>query len=131
MLLRSDGTAAACGGNDFGQCNIPAVRACHVRYVADLKLKLVLLAMFSDVPDGHLMSFFTLSGEEQCSFTVLATNKASDILARLRHTLGRADVEIDVVLPANQLLSQLVSGSPLVTLEAFMPESSRKRRRRS
>ncbi len=76
----------------------------------------ILQASFSYHASGNLMHFSKLSGEERCSFRVLATDQISDILARLKRELG----SVDGVLPGAQLLSKVISQDPLATLEPFM-----------
>jgi len=121
VLLRSDGAALACGEYRV----IPSLQSWlervqfrnpRVRYVANSKPvvppNVVLQAFFSCHADGNLMHLLKLSGEELCSFRILATDKTYDMLIRVRHEQG----QVDVVLPDGQLLSQIILQDPLTTL---------------
>lgn len=130
VLVRSDGTAVSCGGNANGQCDVPSKRraswlqrmsskAPALHYVTNstpITKCYILQAFFSYTADGNLMHFSKLSGEEQCSFGVLSTDRVSDILTRIRDQQGISDV----VFHGGQLLSQIVSDDPLATLEPFI-----------
>ena len=91
-----------------------------VKYVTnsmtDISKSVLLQATFGYHVDGILMHFWKLSGEELCSFRVLATDLASDTLVRIRDMSG----SVDVVMPRGQLLSQVISQHPLTTLETLM-----------
>ena len=113
VLLRSDGTAVACGDNHYGQCNLPALDGglTYVRSGRSLPA-LVLQASF----DGTLMHFDTLGGEELFHIEATATGRLADLRVQIMHEIGSMYSRVDVVLPGGELLSKILSEEPSALL---------------
>merc|ERR1712224_521832 len=114
---RGDGTAVACGYNEHGQCNLPALDG-GLTYVhsgqSRLLPSLVLQALF----DGTSMHFVTLGGEELCHIEATATERLADLRVQLMHEIGSMYSRVDVVLPGGELLSNILSEEPSALLGA-------------
>ncbi|CAK0895829.1 unnamed protein product, partial [Prorocentrum cordatum] len=107
VLLRSDGTVAACGQNADGQCDVPALEG-GVTYTARLfGVKLLLQASF----DGVSLRFLTLGGVERCRLLVAPGALLADVHHQLLDEnaagrLGPGFDRVDAVLPDRLLLSE-------------------------
>jgi len=73
-------------------------------------------------PDGQAptMVFHKLSGAEVCTFSVAGHYRLSRIFERVKSEVNEKFLEIDVILPGGDLLGQVLSENPLVTLGSFM-----------
>ena len=115
VLLRSDGTAVACGRNADGQCHLPALDG-GLTYVHSgqscLLPPIVLQASF----DGTSIHFVTLGGEELCHIEATATEHLADLRVQLMHEIGSMYSRVDVVLPGGELLSGILSQEPSALL---------------
>ena len=117
VLLRSDGTAVACGGNTDDRCNLPALDGGLTYVHSRLLPALVLQASF----DGTSMHFVTLGGEELCHIEATATERLADLRVQLIQEIGSMHSRVDVVLPGGELLSRILSEEPSALLG--MPNS--------
>ena len=117
MLLRSDGTAVACGKNDEGQCNIPQAEPC-ISYVGDLQSgrQLVVQVNFSFEDDLVSLRCSSLSGDEILSLNAAKSDLAWEIHKRIAHELRVALQSLQVVLPDGQLLAKVCRANPEATL---------------
>merc|ERR1739836_82776 len=98
-ILKSDGTAVACGDNGQGQCDLPALEE-GVMYVTSRLCtgpRLILQASFGSGDCTTVMCFHSLGGVQQCQLSVQPTEKLSDLLVRLASSVGGS--QPDVVLP--------------------------------
>jgi hypothetical protein len=66
------------------------------------------------------MVFHKLSGAEVCTFSVAEHYRLSRIFERVKSEVNEKFLEIDVILPGGDLLGQVLSENPLVTLGSFM-----------
>eukprot|EP00747_Dinoflagellata_sp_TGD_P046758 gnl/TRDRNA2_/TRDRNA2_144616_c1_seq1.p1 gnl/TRDRNA2_/TRDRNA2_144616_c1~~gnl/TRDRNA2_/TRDRNA2_144616_c1_seq1.p1 ORF type:complete len:146 (-),score=18.35 gnl/TRDRNA2_/TRDRNA2_144616_c1_seq1:8-445(-) len=126
VLLRSDGTAVACGSNGYGQCQIPSLRSwtewlslqpARLKYSGQTGQTrslptLVLQASF----DGTAMHFVTLGGEERCQIKAAPIDRLADIHVQLLHKIGSLYSRVEVVLPGGELLTDFLSEHPLAVL---------------
>ena len=110
VLLRSDGTVVACGGNHVGQCSIPALDGDMTYTQAIRKPRILLQAAFQNSPDTTVMRLCFLSGEEYCRVNILPTDIISKVLARLGRDLGSHCLP-DVFLQNGELLTELESAT--------------------
>ena len=104
MLLKSDGTAAACGVNGFGKCDVPALEtrlAYTVRlFGRDLRLQASL--------DGGSVQFVSLGGVKRCRILAEPGATLAKVYDQLvaEHVKGRPGPGIDradAVLPDGRL----------------------------
>merc|ERR1712007_279754 len=120
VLLRSDGPVVTIGSRYSWQqprpFQGPFVYAAMEIGAIEPKSVVVLQASFKYDAEGLLnqMVFDKLNGERDCEFQVQAADCLSTILARLKHMHDR--VQIKVVLPGGQLMSEVISQGPLRTL---------------
>ena len=107
VLLKSDGNAVACGCNDFGQCNIPALAEGEV-----YGLKQIVLTV-------HLVNsqavFYLLSGRELVRIAVDTADDFAGILRKFKKEIWPDHRRYHVVLP---------TGAPL---RSAMPTAKRRR----
>ena len=127
VLLRSDGTAAVCGSNFAGQCNIPALNG-GLTYTPVFSKCLVLQMVF----DGTLMRVTNLSGNEVCQLAATSTDRLTDIHVRLMSKMRSNFLNLKVVLPNGELLRQVLAQEPSAVLSdrIWRPRRSRRRSRR-
>merc|ERR1740121_1114422 len=109
VLLRSDGTAVACGLNDDGQCDLPALVA-DLTYTAHLLPALLLQALL----DGDAMRFLTFGGAELSRARMAPAARLADIYCQLTadHRAGRLGPgawRVDAILPGGRLLNSVSS----------------------
>ena len=118
VLLRSDGTAVACGSNSSGQCTLPALGE-GITYTQSVPIqsleKIVLQASF----DGTWMLFATLSGAEHCRIEAKPTDRLADIFLALTTEIGSRPSMVDVVLPAGEVLRNILSREPSATIAGY------------
>ena len=118
VLLRSDGTAVACGSNSSGQCTLPALGE-GITYTQSVPIqsleKIVLQASF----DGTWMLFATLSGAEHCRIEAKPTDRLADIFLALTTEIGSRPSMVDVVLPAGEVLRNMLSREPSATIAGY------------
>ena len=105
VLLRTDGTAVACGYNEFGQCEVLSPDAGQT-YVAQSCPTIILQASF----DGDSIRCVTLGGVERFSIGAVPATRLTDIYDQLRadQRVGgplSAPVRVDAVLPGGRSLS--------------------------
>ncbi|CAK0799055.1 unnamed protein product [Prorocentrum cordatum] len=101
----SDGTAVACGVNDGGQCDLPALPA-GLTYTADLCPALLLQVSL----DGGSMVFVTIGGVERCRIRAAPTARLAVIYLQLvaEHRAGRLGPgawRVEAILPGGRPLS--------------------------
>lgn len=128
MLLRSDGTIAACGHNGLGQCSIPVLRSwrewltsrpAFTQYVQNMlmcskKAQHVPSKLLQASCSGHWMRFLYLSGEKACEIEVHAQQRLSDIRELLVSELPASHtfIQVDIILPDGELLNKLLMRDP-------------------
>ena len=117
VLLKSDGTAAAFGGNCRGQCNIPAL-ADGVKYTSNEGMPRTVLSLHFG--NGYA-AFCLLNGEERLRIEVNAADSFSDL--RLRYVKGMegAHGRFNVVLPTGTLLDKICMQTPSASVEPWLP----------
>ena len=98
MLRKSDGTAAACGNNRYGDCIIPALDV-GLLYVASSHAQLAVVCVLKASYDGAVIGFLQLDGESVAELEVDAAERLSHVRLRLAKALSRASSTIDVVFP--------------------------------
>ncbi|CAK0819876.1 unnamed protein product, partial [Prorocentrum cordatum] len=103
---RIDGSAVACGWNDAGQCELPALPA-GLTYMAHLLPGMLLQASL----DGDTMRFMTFGGAERSRSWAGPGARLADIYEQLLadHRAGRLGPgawRVDAVLPGGRLLSR-------------------------
>ena len=116
-MLKSDGTAAAFGGNCHGQCNIPAL-ADGVKYTSNEGMPRTVLSLHFG--NGYA-AFCLLNGEERLRIEVNAADSFSDL--RLRYVKGMkgAHGRFNVVLPTGTLLDKICMQTPSTSVEPWLP----------
>ena len=123
MLLRSDGTAVACGESAIGYCfhgvHIPSPKAgtfyvCDVSQGRDLVLQIDLDPVGED--DQVRLTCSGLTGEEVICWTSSGTDLAWDAHKRLARELNVYLQSFRVVLPDGQLLASVCRANPAATL---------------
>ncbi|CAK0840187.1 unnamed protein product [Prorocentrum cordatum] len=114
-LLRSDGTAVACGHNGYGECDLPEAGGGTAYGLPTL----VLQASF----DGVSVNFKTLCGEELCQIKVMATDGIAKNALKfdLAGMLGPKYLNVDVVSPEGKLLGNQLAE----TIEGFFGVAAR------
>ena len=118
-LLRSDGRVVACGGNYFGQCNIPRLRTwvealtlrdAALRYVPtrlhmEPKCVRVLQLYFSRSGNDSIeMTCTSLSGEISCIVHVHECSAISMITDKITAELNTSKAHLRLLLPSGGLL---------------------------
>ena len=106
VLLRSDGTAVACGRHEDGQTDLPELDE-DLAYIAHMLPALLLQVSF----DGDVVRFVTFGGAERCSTKAVPTARLADIYGKLTadHRAGRLGLGawlVDAILPGGRLLSR-------------------------
>merc|ERR1712032_3192 len=120
VLLRSDGTAVACGQNDSGQCDLPALEGDLTYKQAAAGSHHTKKIMLQSYFDGAALRLVMLNGEEVCQVRDVGTARLANIrVTLLSQFRGRASA-VDVVLPGGALLSAVVSQEPLALLAQFL-----------
>ena len=116
VLLKSDGTAVAFGGNCHGECNIPALAA-GVKYTSNEGMSRTVLSLHFG--NGYA-AFCLLTGEEWLRIEVNAADSFSDL--RLRYVKGMegAHGRFNVVLPTGTLLDKICKQTPSASVEAWL-----------
>merc|ERR1712232_115928 len=96
VLLRSDGTAVACGDNYDGRCDLPALEP-GTTYTEQAGNKTVLQATL----DGDTLRMSTLGGRVVCSISARSTDCLAGIHLRLRSQMRESQwpTPFDVVMP--------------------------------
>ena len=117
VLLRSDGTAVACGRNSDGQCDLPALEG-GLTYTCTLGRKLVLQASL----DGTSMQLTTMDGEELCRIHATATDCLSDVYKsiQLMPEVRSSCSRFDVILPGGEVLSNILAEDPSAVLGPYL-----------
>ena len=114
MLLKSDGTAAAFGDNQFGQCNISELPE-GISYTrsGDQRQRTLLHIEFG----SECAAFYMLSGEEVLRVKVNATDNLNDL--RLSYVNGIAGTSCRLwgVWPTGAMVEQRYSRTPAASLE--------------
>ena len=119
VLLDTSGSATAFGGNDSGQCNIPALPAPEgISYTrsGDQGQRTILNIQFG----SEYAAFYMLSGEEVLRVQVSAGDNLSDL--RLKYLSGIAGMRrrLCAVLPTGVLLDEQCAQTPSASLEPWL-----------
>merc|ERR1712216_546825 len=107
VLLKSDGTAVACGDNRFGQCSIPALDGSSTRYVTSFEVyrpRKVLQAS----SDEAILRFSGLDGTTVCELERKAGESISGLQIRLTQELHTGRDAVDIIFPGGMLLSTML-----------------------
>ena len=119
VLLRSDGTAVACGCNSHGQCGLPPLVGA-LTYVPQLLPTL----LFQASVDGGFVNFVTLGGVNRCQIAAAPGSPLVGVRDQLlaEHRLGRLGLglgRVDAVLPGGRFLSEATAEETVQS--AFRP----------
>ena len=114
VLLTSDGNAVACGQNDWGECNIPALPP-GITYVYRGAL-IVLTLFFCE----SYAAFCLLSGAEVCRFWVDALDTLMEIRKVFKGKTMTDYGKYRVVLPNGEFLSVACAQAPSTIIEPFL-----------
>ena len=114
VLIRSDGSAVACGQDGVFESVLPELDA-GVDMRA-LCCSLVLQACFL----GSSLQFVNLAGEQLCHFEASASDRLTGVRAQLMRRLGSRHVQVDVVLPNGQRLDQVVASDRMAVLHDYL-----------
>ena len=120
MLLKSDGTAAAFGFNDFGQCNIFELRLSEgVGYTrsGDQMPRTLLNIEFG----SEHAAFHMLSGEEVLRVKLNAADNLNDLRVKYINGVSGTCRRFWVALPTGALLDELCAQTPAASLEPWLP----------
>ena len=127
VLLRSDGRAAACGGNLDGQCNLPTPDP-GTWYFADVSVgqNLVLQLECGRQDDGMVLTCSGLTGGEMIRLNASPSDPAWNTQKRIASELQVPLQSLRVVLPEGQLLAAVCHAKPGASLADV--SETRKRR---
>merc|ERR1712196_318073 len=133
VLLRSDGTAVACGDNGEGQCRISpsTFRGEDVfRFRANPGLSPVRRIVLQAVFNGYLLKLLNLCGEVLYEDTAAPTERLVDLQRRLSiQLLGILPDRViaDVAMPGGAVLGIAAAHEPTAVLGQFLTASKRRR----
>jgi len=131
VLLRSDGTAVACGSNDYGQCKIPSPKSwrellsfappscgyiCYDHRPRVNDPVRVLQLNFVCEYGVCMLTCSSLAGREVLCLEAGVFDLASDTHKRVAQKLNADPQSIQVVLPDGQLLASICEAKPLTTV---------------
>ena len=114
VLIRSDGSAVACGQDGSFEYVLPELDA-GVDMRA-LCCSLVLQACFH----GSSLQFVNLAGERLCHLEASASDRLAGVRAQLMRMLGSRHVHVDVILPNGQRLDQVVASDRMAVLHDYL-----------
>ena len=117
MLLKSDGTAAAFGDNQFGQCNISELPE-GISYTrsGDQRQRTLLHIEFG----SECAAFYMLSGEEVLRVKVNATDNLNDLRLSYVNGIAGTSCRFCAVLPTGAILEHLCAQTPAASLEPWL-----------
>ena len=116
VLLRSDGSAVACGRTNETQCDIPPVAAVGCCYVFDVCQDYVLQVGVAFQDDTAVLTCWDLAGHELLHLRAIESDLACDIYKRIAHDLQVSLQSLRLVLSGGQLLASICRATPLATI---------------
>ena len=114
VLLRSDGSAVACGLNDEGQCNIPVFTTGS--YLFDCGKDYILQVDIAFKDDAWVLTCCDLAGHEVLGLRANESDLAWDTHKRIARDLQVNLQSLRLNLPDGQFLASICWASPLATI---------------
>ena len=118
VLLRTDGSAYACGLNQHGQCSIPSPEP-GTFYVEDRTFhwrdRVLQLDFVSD-ENEVILTCLDLAGQEVLRLKAQGSDLALDAKKRIAEKLHISLQSLQLVLPDGELLATVCKATPLVTV---------------
>lgn len=118
VLLRTDGSAYACGLNQHGQCSIPSPEL-GTFYVEDRTFhwrdRVLQLDFVSD-ENEVILTCLDLAGQEVLRLKAQGSNLALEAKKRIAEKLHISLQSLQLVLPDGELLATVCKATPLVTV---------------
>ena len=107
MLLRSDGTAIARGGNQYGQCTIPPLDEGMSNIQVSAGCCLTVLLRSDGTAGAFVVTCSSLAGHEILCFAASGSDLAVDTHRQIAQKLDESLHSVRVVLPDGQLLPSI------------------------